>query len=166
MIKRYFKGFIMSFGFANLALALDYNPKLLESNAEQLNLKLCSHVVIEPREVLENLNFVYKSDVLKETLSCFEDVREKVSSILTDSRFSEFFETCRGIDESGDDEIKVSIRMLLTSVFNKYSLHFKRLQKLRGAKDDRREIPTPQLLGRADKMVPLDYSDRLFGVKA
>jgi len=64
-----------------------------------------------------------------------------------------------------DPETKVALRMLFKAVSDKYMSQFKRLQKLKRVKEEPEDGRTPQLLGKADKSVPLDYPDALFGVK-
>jgi len=166
MVKKYFGAILMSLSLADAALCQDYNARLLDSNADQLSRKLYSHTPIRPEDVQENLNFLYKPDTLRAVVSSFDMLQEKATSLLEDRSFVTFFQTCKSIDESGDEETQVSVRMLLNAVVEKHSVHFKRLQKLKKTKGEPREFTaTPQLLGKADKTVPLDYPDALFGVK-
>jgi len=166
MLKKYFGALVIGLILADVALCQDYNARLLDSNADQLSQKLYSHTPIRVEEIQENLNFVYKPDTLKSIVSSFEMLQEEATSLFEDRSFVIFFQTCKSIDESGDEETQVSVRMLLNAVVKKYSVHFKRLQKLKKTKDEPREVTaTPQLLGKADKTAPLDYLDALFGVK-
>jgi len=166
MIKKYFGVLVISFNLANAALCQEYNARLLQEYADDFSRKLCSHTPIRVEDIQEDLNFVYKPDTLKTVASSFEMLQEKATLLLEDRSFATFFQTCKSIDDSGDEETQVSVRMLLNAVVEKHSVHFKRLQKLKKTKGEPRELTaTPQLLGKADKTAPLDYLDALFGVK-
>lgn len=166
MLKKYFGALVISLSLADAALCQDYNVRLLQEYADDFSRKLWAHTPIRVEDIRENLNFVYKPDTLKTVVSSFEMLQEKATLLLTDRAFVIFFQTCRSIDESGDEETRVCVRMLLNAVVEKHSVHFKRLQKLKKTKREPRELTaTPQLLGKADKTTPLDYPDALFGVK-
>ena len=166
MAKKHLGALVISLGFASTAFSHDYNARLLQEYADDFSRKLWAHTPIRVEEIQEDLNFVYKSEALAGRFEKFEDTYEKLSPLFAhDTSLSTFACYCADIYASGDDETKVALRMLFKAVSDKYMSQFKRLHKLRKAKEEPEDGRTPQLLGKADKTAPLDYPDAFLGVK-
>jgi len=167
MTKKYLGALVISLGLASTAFGQDYNARLLQEYADDFGRKLWSHTPIRVEEIQEDLNFVYKSEALADKVEKFEDTYSNLSSLFVhDASLSTFASTCADIYGSGDGETKVALRMLFKAVGDKYMSHHKRLQKLKKTKEEPGDGGVPQLFGKADKSIPLDYPDALFGIEA
>jgi len=166
MTKKHLGALIISLSLASTAFSQDYNARLLQEYADDFGRKLWAHTPIRVEEIQEDLNFVYKPEALADRVEKFEDTHSKLSPLFVhDTLLSTFASSCADIYGSGDDETKVALRMLFKAVSDKYMSQYKRLQKLRKAKEEPEDSRTPQLLGKADKSVPLDYPDAFLGLK-
>lgn len=166
MAKKYLGALVISLGLASTSFGQDYNARLLQEYADDFSRKLWAHTPIRVENIQEDLNFVYKPEALADKVEKFEDTYSRLSSLFVhDASLSTFASSCAGIYGSGDDETKIALRMLFKAVGDQYMTQFKRLQKLRKAKEEPEDGGTPQLFGKADKSVPLNYSDALLGLK-
>ena len=166
MAKKYLGALVISLGLASSAFSQDYNARLLQEYADDFSRKLWAHTPIRVEEIQEDLNFVYKPEALTDRVEKFEDTYARLSSLFVhDASLSTFASSCADVYGSGEGETKVALRMLFKAVGDKYMSQFKRLQKLKKVKEDPEDGGTPHLFGKADKSVPLNYSDALLGLK-
>jgi len=169
MLKKYLSAMIVSLGFINApAFGQDYNPRLLEMGADELNRKLWSHGIIAKEDIQNNLEFVYRAGTLAGKFQHLSEIYDQsILQVNSAESFVSFARACREIHEEslGNIEIQTAVSMLFKKVSDKYYTQFKRLQKLERIKKTETSIlQAPEHFGKADKTVPLNYPD-IFEVK-
>lgn len=139
----------------------DYNPRLLDMNADELSRKVCSGTPIPREDIQSKLDFIYNEEALIGKVRDFEGVYAKMIPLITDSNFASFAGNCKEIYDTGDNKTKITLGILFKAVSDKSSVQFKRLQKLRRAKEVEQTQQTvraselPKYFEKADKTVPL-----------
>lgn len=172
MLKRYLSAMIMSFGFVSAAaFGQDYNPRLLEMGADELNRKLWSQRRSVQEDIQNNLKFVYRADTLAGKFHHLPEIyHQSILQVNSTENFVSFVRVCKEIYEEslglGNTEIQTAVSMLFKKVSDKYYAQFKRFQKLeRIKKTETNVLQSPEYFGKADKTVPLNYPD-IFEVEA
>ena len=158
MIKKYVAIALASGCLAGAAFCQDYNPRVLDMNAEDITRHLWSGRSLSRDFIQDKLTFVLQPEALKERPSRLEDIYSQTLSQIPDSKFLSFATICHDLYREGNEQTKLAVSLLFQKVSDKSLVQFKRFEKLRKVKEEEQKAQGSlemKYLGKADKSQPL-----------